>query len=224
MNIQVGCKYIPTVEELTATLPGANKELYEDDAEEILEQIAEQNAMKPVAAWKELKVTAVREDGIELDGIPLTSAFLAQKLSEGDSVYGAVMTAGKELHRMLADCDDIMQEYILGFLMSHILTVKTVDTAEELCVMTGLGHAEMIMAGIPEVCGLDQQVQVAKMLAEECRAAEVTVSKGGNLSPSYSMTAFFLLSDKASNIPENWEDREKRDKFGKKLFESAGHS
>lgn len=224
MNIRIGCEYVPTVEELIATLPGSNKEIYEDDAEEILEWIADQDAMKPVSAWKELKVTAVREKEVDLDRISLYCPFLAEKLSVGDTIYAAVITAGKELHQMMADLDDIMQEYILGFLMSNILTAKTVDVVEELCQESGLSHVAMIMPGIPEVCAMDQQLQVARMLEEEFKKLEIVVKNGGSLSPTYSSTAFFLLGEGESNVPKDWENPLERNAFGNKLFESAGHS
>lgn len=224
MNISVGCQYAPGVEELIETLPGAKKDIYEDDAEDLLEQIAAQNAMKPVSAWKELTVTAVGEKDLELDGVLLKCQVLAEKLSVGDKLYGAVFTAGKELHQMLEDCDDIMQEYILGFLMSHILTLKTVDVVEELIKTTGLNHVEMFMAGIPDVCAMDQQIQIAKMLESEFEAAGVCVKKGGSLNPTYSSTALFLISDREVNVPVNWNDKTERNAFGGMLFESAGHS
>lgn len=224
MNIQIGCNYIPDVEELLVTLPGTNKEIYEDDAEELLEQIQEADAMKPVSAWKELKVTAVREKDLDLDGVALQCPYLAEKLKEGDRIYASVVTAGKELHQMLTDCDDIMQSYILGFLMSHLLTVKTVDAVEEIVNAAGASHVEMIMAGIPEICSIDQQVQVGKMMEEEFDAMSVIVKAGGTLAPTYSSTAFFLLGEGESNLPENWSDRAARNAFGLKLFERAGHS
>lgn len=224
MNIETGCKFAPDLEELLALLPGDNKDIYEDDAEELLETIARQEAMKPVAAWKELKVTAVREADLDLSGIALACPCLAGRVKEGDSVYGAVVTAGAELHKLLADCDDIMQEYILGFLMSEILVRKTVDVVEALTEETGLSHVEMIMVGIPEVCGMDQQVQIGKMLSPEFEAMNLSVKEGGSLTPVYSSTALFLLSPENPNIPGVWGDSRERKSFGEKLFKSAGHS
>lgn len=225
MNIQIGCKYVPGVEELLATLPGANKDIYEDDAEEVLEQIQAADAMKPVSAWKELTVTAVREKDLDLDGVALQCPYLAEKLQEGDRIYASVVTAGKELHRMLTDCDDIMQSYILGFLLSDILTVKTVDVVEEIVVKNaGATHVEMVMAGIPEICPIDQQVQVGKMLADEMEEMGVVVKAGGSLTPTFSSTAFFLLRDTVSDLPSDWSDPEERRAFGARLFMQAGHA
>lgn len=224
MNIRIGCDNAPDVEELIALLPGNNKDIYEDDAEELLETIQEQGAMTPVCAWKELEVTAVGEQDLELDQVVLKCPYLARKVRLGDSVYAAVFTAGKELHQMLSDCDDVMQEYILGFLMSHILTVKTVDLVEELQRVTGLSRVEMLMAGIPEICSMDQQVQVGCMLADEFAEAGVTVKAGGNLNPTYSSTCFLLFGEEGVEIPADWKNQEQRKEFGNRLYEQAGHA
>lgn len=224
MNIRIGCSNVPDVEELISLLPGNNKEIYEDDAEDLLEEISNKGAMTPVAAWKELKVTAVREKEVDLDGIVLKCPYLAERVSVGDAVYTALFSAGKDLHQMLAECDDVMQEYMLGFLMSHILTVKTVDLVEELAEYTKLPHVEMLMAGIPEICSMDQQLQVGKMLAEEFAETGVTVKSGGSLTPTYSSTAFFLFSDGEENLPDAWKDPKQRQEFGAYLYRQAGHA
>lgn len=224
MHIRTGCSSVITVEKLLAVLPGGNKDIYEDDAEELLDLIEENDAMQPVSAWKKLKVTAVDGKELELNGVALKSPYLAEKLSAGEELFAAAFTAGKPLHQMLADCDDIMQEYILGFLMSHILTEKAVELAEELYRETGLPHVQMIMPGIAEVCALNQQEKVEEMLREEFAAIGISVNGGGSLSPTYSATAFFLLEEGDSNVPEDWENRQQRDAFGKMLFAGAGHS
>ncbi len=223
MNIETGLRYPMSIEELLSVLPGENKEIYEDDAEELMELLNQQDAWKPGGAWKELTVTKTDGKTVELDHIGLKSPYLAEMLKEGDRIAGAVITAGKELHQLLSDCDDIMQEYILGFWMSHILTVKAVDIVEALWQKNRKPHVRMIMPGMPEICPLDQQIQISAMLQEEFKALDVTVSPGGTLSPTYSMTAFFLFSEDAANIPDDWEDAAARAELGRSLNRGAGH-
>lgn len=224
MNINIGCNAEMNLEELLSVLPGDNKDIYEEDAEDLLDQIKNTDGWKTTAAWKKLTVTAVTEDKLELDGISLACPYMAEKLSVGDSLYALVCTAGEGLHRMLQEGDDIMQEYILGFLMSHVLTKAVVQVVQETAADSGCSHVEMIMAGIPEICAMDQQLQIGAMLSDEMEAIGVQVKPGGSLSPTYSSTAFLLLGDGEYNLPEHWDVQQERDALGRRLFEMAGHA
>lgn len=223
MNYKAGLDAEITLEELISMLPGKKKDIYEDDAEDLLDLIAEKGAMTPAAAWKMLDVTAVSEDTVTLNGVEIRGKGLADKLNAGDKICCAISTCGADLHQMLEEEDDIMVQYVLGFLMSHILTIETAQVIRALAEETGLAHVEMLMAGIEAICPMDQQEKIARIMPEEFAALKVTVNPGGSLSPAYSSTAFYLMSDGEKNLPSDWDDVEERNTFTQKLYTLAGH-
>lgn len=204
-------------------LPGDSADIYEDDAEDLLDEIREADAMHPAAAYTELQLTAAGKDQIEVNGVTMTSSVFQEYCKAGDSVYPCLVTVGTKLDQFAAALDDPMLSYLQGIVMNLCLDDALVEIAHQIAEKHPGKRLMMVKPGVDGVCEFSEQSAIVSWLGDAVSSLGVTVSERGFLTPGYSSTALLFVTDGPSNYCRDWQDETERAQFLAELNRIAGH-
>lgn len=211
-----------TAGELLAYIKGGVPEMYQDDAEELLETIAANDALHPAAVYTAAAVTKIEGDTVWMDDIPFRSATLAKAAKEGDTVYPAMVTAGWGLEKLMDELDEPLQVYLNEVLMGKCLDDAALYIAKEICESGSGSKMYMAVPGIENVCPIEGRDRILELLPD---ALDITgaVLKDGSLRPVYSNTFVLYLGEGYDNLCLDWESPKERIAFMARLNAIAGH-
>lgn len=212
-----------TEERLLACIPGDQADLYEDDVDDLLEQIREADAMHPAAAYAEIRLENVKDACIQAQGVTIDSSLFAGKCQGNDTVYPCLVTVGKEMDAFAAGLDDPMLSYLQGILMNICLDDALLSVAE--CVAKDHPGKKFMMVkpGVSGVCELTEQEGILSLMGDAAEQLGVTVSERGFLTPGYSSTALLFFADDGADVCDDWQDEEQRKRILHELNVIAGH-
>lgn len=210
-------------ERLLARVPGDNAELYEDDAEDLLEQIADADALHPAAAYTCVKLSGTDGDQIQAGDTKMTSSVFSGKCKAGDSVYPCLVTVGRQLDQFAAAIDDPMLSYLQGILMNLCLDDALLAIAQQIAAEHPGKKLLMVKPGVDGVCEFSEQSAILQWLGDAADRLGVTVSDRGFLTPGYSSTALLFVTDEPSNYCQSWQDESQRAALLADLNRIAGH-
>ena len=88
------------VERLLGHVKGRRVTRYSDDAQELLDQVREADALHPAAVCREARITKVTDTQVYIDDIPFQSTLLVKEAKVGDKVYPCLITAGRKLEEL----------------------------------------------------------------------------------------------------------------------------
>lgn len=212
-----------TQERLLACIPGDSADLYEDDVEDLLDQITEADAMHPAAAYKEVILEQVEDSCIQSDSTRICSSLFAANCHTGDKVYPCIVTVGKEMDAFAAGLDDPMLSYLQGTLMNLCLDDALLTIAEEILKDHPGKKLMMVKPGVAGICELSEQAGILSLLENGAEELGVTVSDRGFLTPGYSSTALLFFSENGVNPCADWQEEEEQKRLLHDLNVIAGH-
>ena len=210
-------------ERLLSRIPGDNAEMYEDDAEDLLDEIHAADAMHPAAAYSCVQLTKAGKDQIEVDKTTMTSSVFKEYCKAGDSVYPCLVTVGTKLDRFAAALDDPMLSYLQGIVMNLCLDDALLEIARQIAEKHPGRGLMMVKPGVDGVCAFSEQSAIVTWLGDAVSELGVTVSERGFLTPGYSSTALLFVTDGPSNYCKDWQDEKERAQLLADLNRIAGH-
>ena len=201
-----------TTERLLSCIPGDSADLYEDDAEDILEEIRKADAMHPGAVYQPVEVTGKEGNTLLFGDTKITSSLFERYIQKGDRVYACLVTVGEALDRFAAGLDDPMLSYLQGILMNICLDDGLLWAAKAMSEEKPGKRILMVKPGVAGVCEFSEQMGILSLLDGAAEELGVEVKANGFLNPGYSSTALLFTSDEESNASIDWADeKEKRD-------------
>ena len=212
-----------TQERLLACIPGKSADRYEDDVEDLLDQLTEADAMHPAAAYTEVAVDHAEDSCIQCSSTNICSSLFALNCHEGDKVYPCLVTVGKEMDAFAAGLDDPMLSYLQGTLMNLCLDDALLTIAEEILKEHPEKKLMMVKPGVAGICELSEQAGILALLENGAEELGVTVSDRGFLTPGYSSTALLFLSETGVDCCADWQEEEERKRLLHELNVMAGH-
>ena len=210
-------------EMLLGHVKSARASRYSDDAEELLDQVREADALHPVAACRGAKVTEITDEAVYIDDVPFRSALLVKEAKVGDTIYPCLITAGRKLEELGPKLDDVMLEFLNGVLMTACLDDGLIEISKEIAGDRRDGRMLMVKPGIAGSCELGEQERILGMLPGAMAEAGVILGDDGMLRPAYSSTAVLYLTEGESNLCADWEDPKARAAYVQDLNVIAGH-
>lgn len=211
------------VEMLLGHVKSARASSYSDDAEDLLDQVREADALHPVAVYRSAKVTKVTKEAVYIDDVPFRSTLLIKEAKAGDTVYPCLITAGQGLEALGPELDDVMLEFLNGILMTACLDDGLIEISKEIVGDCRGGRMLMVKPGIAGSCELGEQERILEMLPGAMAEAGVILGDDGMLRPAYSSTAVLYLAEGENNLCTDWEDQEERAAYVQELNVIAGH-
>ena len=211
------------VQRLLSHVKSARASQYSDDAEELLDQVREADALHPVAVYRSAKVTDITDEAVYIDDVPFRSTLLMREARVGDTVYPCLITAGRRLEELGPELDDAMLEFLNGVLMTACLDDGLIEISKEIAGERKNGHMLMVKPGIAGSCELCEQEQILEMLPGAMAEAGVILADSGMLRPAYSSTAVLYLTEGENNLCADWEDSAQRAAYVQALNVIAGH-
>ena len=212
-----------TQERLLSFIPGDSADLYEDDVDDLLEQLTEADAMHPAAAYTEVILDQVDGDSIKSNHTKIVSSLFANNCHAGDKVYPCLVTVGNEMDTFAAGLDDPMLSYLQGILMNLCLDDALLSIAEEILKEHPGKKLMMVKPGVAGICELTQQQSILSLLGDAAQTLGVTASDKGFLTPGYSSTALLFFSESGAEPCKDWQMEEERKRFLHELNVIAGH-
>lgn len=212
-----------TQERLLSCIPGDSAELYEDDVDDLLEQLTEADAMHPAAAYTEVILEYADGDSIQSNHTQIGSSLFANNCHVGDKVYPCLVTVGKEMDAFAAGLDDPMLSYLQGVLMNLCLDDALLSIAEEILKEHPGKKLMMVKPGVAGICELTEQQSILSLLGDAAQTLGVTASEKGFLTPGYSSTALLFFSESGAEPCKDWQVEEERKRFLHELNVIAGH-
>ena len=212
-----------TVETLLKLVPGKNPDMYEDDAEELLEEIDKADAMHPAYLYRSCTVAGTEGDRIILDGKSLACPLLADLVKAGDRVYPVVIMVGNELSDHVAGIDDVLQGYLGQTLMNVCMEDGLAMAADKAAMAEQKHRVMMAVPGIEEKCPLETRDAVLELLSDRLGEIGVAVSETGSLRPIYTMAVLLYPTEGDPNLCADFTDAVERKKFVRDLYVIAGH-
>ena len=206
-----------------ARIPGSRAALYEDDVEDLLEQIQEADAVHPAAAYAAVQVNAVENNALHIGDTTICASLFAENCHTGDMVFPCLVTVGKEMDAFAAGVDDPMLSYLQGMLMNLCLDDALLAVARHVAEAYPDKKMMMVKPGVANVCELTEQGGILDLLGNAADSLGVTVSDRGFLTPGYSSTALLFFSDKGAEVCRDWQDEEDRKRLLHELNVIAGH-
>ena len=183
-----------TQERLLSCIPGDSADLYEDDVDDLLEQLTEADAMHPAAAYTEVILDQVDGDSIKSNHTKIVSSLFANNCQAGDKVYPCLITVGNEMDTFAAGLDDPMLSYLQGILMNLCLDDALLSIAEEILKEHPGKKLMMVKPGVAGICELTEQQSILSLLGDAAHTLGVNASEKGFLTPRYSSTALLFFS------------------------------
>ena len=212
-----------TQERLLSFIPGDSADLYEDDVDDLLEQLTEADAMHPAAAYTEVILDQVDGDSIKSNHTKIVSSLFANNCHAGDKVYPCLITVGNEMDTFAAGLDDPMLSYLQGILMNLCLDDALLSIAEEILKEHPGKKLMMVKPGVAGICELTEQQSILSLLGDAAHTLGVTASEKGLLTPGYSSTALLFFSESGAEHCKDWQMEEERKRFLHEMNVIAGH-
>lgn len=212
-----------TQERLLSFIPGDSADLYEDDVDDLLEQLTEADAMHPAAAYTEVILDHVDGDSIKSNHTKIVSSLFANNCHAGDKVYPCLITVGNEMDTFAAGLDDPMLSYLQGILMNLCLDDALLSIAEEILKEHPGKKLMMVKPGVAGICELTEQQSILSLLGDAAHTLGVNASEKGFLTPGYSSTALLFFSESGAEPCKDWQMEEERKRFLHEMNVIAGH-
>ena len=212
-----------TQERLLSFIPGDSADLYEDDVDDLLEQLTEADAMHPAAAYTEVILDQVDGDSIKSNHTKIVSSLFANNCHAGDKVYPCLITVGNEMDTFAAGLDDPMLSYLQGILMNLCLDDALLSIAEEILKEHPGKKLMMVKPGVAGICELIEQQSILSLLGDAAHTLGVNASEKGFLTPGYSSTALLFFSESGAEPCKDWQMEEERKRFLHEMNVIAGH-
>lgn len=212
-----------TQERLLSFIPGDSADLYEDDVDDLLEQLTEADAMHPAAAYTEVILDQVDGDSIKSNHTKIVSSLFANNCHAGDKVYPCLITVGNEMDTFAAGLDDPMLSYLQGILMNLCLDDALLSIAEEILKEHPGKKLMMVKPGVAGICELTEQQSILSLLGDAAHTLGVNASEKGFLTPGYSSTALLFFSESGAEPSKDWQMEEERKRFLHEMNVIAGH-
>lgn len=212
-----------TQERLLSFIPGDSADLYEDDVDDLLEQLTEADAMHPAAAYTEVILDQVDGDSIKSNHTKIVSSLFANNCHAGDKVYPCLITVGNEMDTFSAGLDDPMLSYLQGILMNLCLDDALLSIAEEILKEHPGKKLMMVKPGVAGICELTEQQSILSLLGDAAHTLGVNASEKGFLTPGYSSTALLFFSESGAEPCKDWQMEEERKRFLHEMNVIAGH-
>ena len=212
-----------TQERLLSCIPGDSADLYEDDVEDLLEQLTEADAMHPAAVYTEVILEHADGGSIQSAHTQIGSSLFANNCHAGDKVYPCLVTVGKELDAFAARLDDPMLSYLQGMFMNLCLDDALLTVAEEIVKEHPGKKLMMVKPGVAGICELSEQKGMLELLENGAESLGVAVSDRGFLTPGYSSTALLFFSDNGAEVCRDWQQEAERKRLLHELNVMAGH-
>ena len=212
-----------TAQRLLSFIPGDSADLYEDDVDDLLEQLTAANAMHPAAAYTEVILDHADGDSIQSNQTQIGSSLFVNNCHAGDKVYPCLVTVGKEMDAFATELDDPMLSYLQGILMNLCLDDALLSIAEEILKEHPGKKLMMVKPGVAGICELTQQQSILSLLGDAAQTLGVTASDKGFLTPGYSSTALLFFSESGAEPCKDWQAEEERKRFLHELNVIAGH-
>lgn len=212
-----------TAERILSRLPGDSADLYEDDVDDLLEQIDEADAMYPGAAWSAVTLEQAERDSIGAGGFQMKSSVFDGVCKAGDIVYPCLLTVGNELDAFAKTLDDPMLSYLQGVVMNLCLDDALLAVAAKVAAEHPGKKLMMVKPGIEGICEFSEQQAILSWLDGAEDTLKVTVSEHGFLTPGYSSTALLFVTEGECNFCSDWQDDVQRSALLKDLNKTAGH-
>ena len=212
-----------TQERLLSFIPGDSADLYEDDVDDLLEQLTEADAMHPAAAYTEVILDQVDGDSIKSNHTKIVSSLFANNCHAGDKVYPCLITVGNEMDTFAAGLDDLMLSYLQGILMNLCLDDALLSIAEEILKEHPGKKLMMVKPGVAGICELTEQQSILSLLGDAAHTLGVNASEKGFLTPGYSSTALLFFSESGAEPCKDWQMEEERKRFLHEMNVIAGH-
>lgn len=212
-----------TQERLLSFIPGDSADLYEDDVDDLLEQLIEADAMHPAAAYTEVILDQVDGDSIKSNHTKIVSSLFANNCHAGDKVYPCLITVGNEMDTFAAGLDDPMLSYLQGILMNLCLDDALLSITEEILKEHPGKKLMMVKPGVAGICELTEQQSILSLLGDAAHTLGVNASEKGFLTPGYSSTALLFFSESGAEPCKDWQMEEERKRFLHEMNVIAGH-
>ena len=212
-----------TQERLLSFIPGDSADLYEDDVDDLLEQLTEADAMHPAAAYTEVILDQVDGDSIKSNHTKIVSSLFANNCHAGDKVYPCLITVGNEMDTFAAGLDDPMLSYLQGILMNLCLDDALLSIAEEILKEHPGKKLMMVKPGVAGICELTEQQSILSLLGDAAHTLGVNASEKGFLTPGYSSIALLFFSESGAEPCKDWQMEEERKRFLHEMNVIAGH-
>lgn len=212
-----------TQERLLSFISGDSADLYEDDVDDLLEQLTEADAMHPAAAYTEVILDQVDGDSIKSNHTKIVSSLFANNCHAGDKVYPCLITVGNEMDTFAAGLDDPMLSYLQGILMNLCLDDALLSIAEEILKEHPGKKLMMVKPGVAGICELTEQQSILSLLGDAAHTLGVNASEKGFLTPGYSSTALLFFSESGAEPCKDWQMEEERKRFLHEMNVIAGH-
>ena len=212
-----------TQERLLSFIPGDSADLYEDDVDDLLEQLTEADAMHPAAAYTEVILDQVDGDSIKSNHTKIVSSLFANNCHAGDKVDPCLITVGNEMDTFAAGLDDPMLSYLQGILMNLCLDDALLSIAEEILKEHPGKKLMMVKPGVAGICELTEQQSILSLLGDAAHTLGVNASEKGFLTPGYSSTALLFFSESGAEPCKDWQMEEERKRFLHEMNVIAGH-
>lgn len=212
-----------TQERLLSFIPGDSADLYEDDVDDLLEQLTEADAMHPAAAYTEVILDQVDGDSIKSNHTKIVSSLFANNCHAGDKVYPCLITVGNEMDTFAAGLDDPMLSYLQGILMNLCLDDALLSITEEILKEHPGKKLMMVKPGVAGICELTEQQSILSLLGDAAHTLGVNASEKGFLTPGYSSTALLFFSESGAEPCKDWQMEEERKRFLHEMNVIAGH-
>ena len=212
-----------TQERLLSFIPGDSADLYEDDVDDLLEQLTEADAMHPAAAYTEVILDQVDGDSIKSNHTKIVSSLFANNCHAGDKVYPCLITVGNEMDTFAAGLDDPMLSYLQRILMNLCLDDALLSIAEEILKEHPGKKLMMVKPGVAGICELTEQQSILSLLGDAAHTLGVNASEKRFLTPGYSSTALLFFSESGAEPCKDWQAEEERKRFLHEMNVIAGH-
>ena len=153
----------------------------------------------PKALVREVLVTKVEREQVQLGEVTFTSRVLAHKLARVGRVFALLVTCGEEMEHAQIDTMDLLQRYWWDQLKEQMLNSATHVVHDRVQKRYQLGQTAFLLPGSGErkIWPIEQQRDLFTLFSEAPVAIGVTLNEACLMTPNKTLSGILFATDQA---------------------------
>lgn len=152
-------------------------------------------AGSPSAVYRASRLTRVRADGVDLDGIPLDGPLLTEKLAGLQTAFPFIATCGARMEEWAGSYSDMLDRYRADVIATIALGSAVESLKKHIRELHDTGSLSMMNPGSLGAWPLEEQRKIFALLGDSAARIGVALTDSLLMKPLKSLSGILFASD-----------------------------
>lgn len=152
-------------------------------------------AGSPSAVYRASRLTRVRADGVDLDGIPFDGSLLTENLAGLETAFPFIATCGARLEEWACSFSDMLDRFRADVIATIALGSAVESLKKHIAELHHTGPLSMMNPGSLEVWPMEEQRKLFALFGESAARIGVALTDSLLMRPLKSLSGILFASD-----------------------------